>query len=77
MANRSHVYTTSKCHPGKPPADRLSTAGDRLTEAIELLFFAYRDFISDPDELLAEYDFGRAHHRVVHFVGRNPGITVA
>ena len=64
-------------HPGKPPADRLSTAGDRLTEAIELLFFAYRDFISDPDELLAEYDIGRAHHRVVHFVGRNPGITVA
>lgn len=48
-----------------------------LTEAIELLFFAYRDFISDPDELLAKYDFGRAHHRVVHFVGRNPGITVA
>lgn len=51
--------------------------GERLTEAIELLFFAYRDFISDPDELLAEYGFGRAHHRVVHFVGRNPGITVA
>lgn len=64
-------------HPGKPPVDGLSAAGDRLTEAIELLFFAYRDFISDPDELLAEYDFGRAHHRVVHFVGRNPGITVA
>ncbi|PKQ06675.1 MAG: MarR family transcriptional regulator [Alphaproteobacteria bacterium HGW-Alphaproteobacteria-12] len=62
---------------GKPPADRPSAAGDRLTEAIELLFFAYRDFISDPDEILAEYDFGRAHHRVVHFVSRNPGITVA
>lgn len=62
---------------GKPPADRRSTEGDRLTEAIELLFFAYRDFISDPDELLDEYDFGRAHHRVVHFVSRNPGITVA
>lgn len=62
---------------GKPPADRLSAGGDRLTEAIELLFFAYRDFISDPDELLAEYGFGRAHHRVVHFVSRNPGITVA
>ncbi|ABS63884.1 transcriptional regulator, MarR family [Parvibaculum lavamentivorans DS-1] len=55
----------------------LAAEADRLTEAIELLFFAYRDFISDPDELLAEYDFGRAHHRVVHFVGRNPGITVA
>jgi DNA-binding MarR family transcriptional regulator len=44
---------------------------------IELLFFAYRDFVSDPDEILANYGFGRAHHRVVHFVGRNPGMTVA
>ncbi|HEY4345735.1 MAG TPA: MarR family transcriptional regulator [Parvibaculum sp.] len=52
-------------------------ADERLTEAIELLFFGYRDFISDPDAILTEYEFGRAHHRVVHFVGRNPGITVA
>ena len=49
----------------------------RLTEAIELLFFGYRDFIFDPDAILGAYEFGRAHHRVVHFVGRNPGITVA
>lgn len=61
----------------KTPAARPFVEADRLTEAIELLFFAYRDFISDPDEILARYDFGRAHHRVVHFVGRNPGITVA
>ena len=61
----------------KTPAARPVVEADRLTEAIELLFFAYRDFISDPDEILARYDFGRAHHRVVHFVGRNPGITVA
>ncbi len=46
-------------------------------QAIELLFFAYRDFTGEPDELLAEYGFGRAHHRVIHFVGRNPGITVS
>jgi len=44
---------------------------------IELLFFAYRDFTSDPDQILAEYGFGRAHHRVVHFVNRRPGLTVA
>lgn len=44
---------------------------------IELLFFAYRDFVSDPDAELAAYGFGRAHHRVVHFVNRNPGIRVA
>lgn len=44
---------------------------------IELLFFAYRDFTSDPDQILAEIGFGRAHHRVVHFVNRRPGLTVA
>lgn len=44
---------------------------------IELLFFAYRDFTSDPDTVLNAYGFGRAHHRVVHFVNRHPGIRVA
>jgi DNA-binding MarR family transcriptional regulator len=44
---------------------------------IELLFFAYRDFTSDPDQILADYGFGRAHHRVLHFVNRRPGLTVA
>jgi DNA-binding MarR family transcriptional regulator len=44
---------------------------------IELLFFAYRDFTSDPDAVLMAYGFGRAHHRVVHFVNRHPGIRVA
>ena len=44
---------------------------------IELFFFAYRDFIADPDRLLAGDGFGRAHHRVLHFVHREPGMTVA
>jgi DNA-binding MarR family transcriptional regulator len=48
-----------------------------IVELIELLFFAYRDFVSDPDTILDELGFGRAHHRIVHFVGRNPGLTVA
>jgi DNA-binding MarR family transcriptional regulator len=48
-----------------------------IVSLIELLFFAYRDFTSDPDAILSEWSFGRAHHRVVHFVGRNPGMTVA
>ena len=48
-----------------------------MVDLIELLFFAYRDFISDPDAILAKSDFGRAHHRVLHFVNRNPGLTVA
>ncbi len=50
------------------------------TEAIalvELLFFAYRDFVSDADGVLESLGFGRAHHRVLHFVGRDPGLTVA
>ena len=46
-------------------------------EIIEGLFFAYRDFISDPDAILEKSGFGRAHHRVVHFVNREPGMTVA
>jgi len=48
-----------------------------LFEIIELLFFAYRDFVGDPDRLLEDYGFGRAHHRVIHFVDRNPGLTIA
>ena len=44
---------------------------------MELLFYAYRDFIGPPDEILREHRLGRAHHRVIHFVGRNPGITVS
>ena len=44
---------------------------------IELFFFAYRDFTSDPDQILADYGFGRAHHRILHFVNRMPGMNVA
>jgi DNA-binding MarR family transcriptional regulator len=44
---------------------------------VELLFFAYRDFVSDPDHILEGLEFGRAHHRVLHFIGRAPGMTVA
>ena len=47
-----------------------------LREAIEMLFFAYRDFTARPDAILAQHGFGRAHHRVIYFVGRHPGITV-
>lgn len=48
-----------------------------LREAIELLFFAYRDFTAEPDAILSQYNFGRAHHRVIYFVGRSPGMTVS
>ena len=54
-----------------------STENDIAFEMIELLFFAYRDFVSDPDMMLSRYQFGRAHHRVLHFVNRHPGLSVA
>jgi DNA-binding MarR family transcriptional regulator len=59
--------------PSGPPAE-----GDQevVRQGIELLFFAYRDFTAEPDRILDEYGFGRAHHRVVHFVGRHPQMTV-
>src|ERR1700739_1200681 len=67
-----------------PVADRLASSADRaargnepIWDIIELLFFAYRAFIGDPDEVLAKFNFGRAHHRVLHFVNRNPGMKVA
>ena len=50
---------------------------EELRQAMELLFFAYRDFTKVPDKILAQYGFGRAHHRVIYFVGRHPGITVS
>jgi DNA-binding MarR family transcriptional regulator len=51
--------------------------GDQRWDIIELLFFAYRDFVGDADHVLEEFGFGRAHHRVVHFVTRYPGLKVA
>jgi DNA-binding MarR family transcriptional regulator len=59
------------------PAARPGRASEPIWDVIELLFFAYRDFIGDPDEVLAAFGFGRAHHRVLHFVNRNPGMKVA
>jgi DNA-binding MarR family transcriptional regulator len=48
-----------------------------LVACVELFYFAYRDFTCDPDTILSQYGFGRAHHRVLHFVHRNPGLKVA
>lgn len=61
---------------------RRAANGDVLEELpaydlIELFFFAYRDFVGDPDRILADYSFGRAHHRVLHFVDRQPGLSIA
>src|SRR5918997_1721119 len=62
-----------------PPvdADDIDPAAEPPWDLIELFFFAYRDFVGDPDEVLTKLQFGRAHHRVLHFVNRNPGMKVA
>jgi DNA-binding MarR family transcriptional regulator len=59
--------------PGDPPFPGEA----EVRHGIELLFFAYRDFTAEPDAILARHGFGRAHHRVIHFVGRHPSMTVS
>ena len=67
-------------HSTKEPFARSRANGGSDTpmyDLIELMFFAYRDFVGDADHLLAALGFGRAHHRVLHFVTRHPGLTIA
>ena len=61
----------------KVRANPLSLREEDIRQGIELLFFAYRDFTKGPDAMLADFGFGRAHHRVIYFVGRHPGMTVS
>ena len=56
--------------------DLLFLTDDQLRRGIEAMFFAYRAFTADPDLILADMDYGRAHHRALHFVNRDPGLTV-
>ena len=49
---------------------------EQLRKGIEAMFFAYRGFTADPDRILSGMDYGRAHHRAVHFIHRSPGTTV-
>jgi DNA-binding MarR family transcriptional regulator len=68
--------TAKSVAPAASPNERPAPA-EPVWDIIELLFFAYRDFVGDPDEVLGPLGFGRAHHRVLHFVNRNPGMKVA
>ncbi len=71
------ITTPGKTRSAAGPIEPAATAGEPCWDLIELLFFAYRDFVGDPDQVLEKLGFGRAHHRVLHFVNRNPGIKVA
>ena len=66
------VYPASADAPNEAKRER-----EPVWDIIELLFFAYRDFVADPDHALESLRFGRAHHRVLHFINRNPGMKVA
>ena len=70
---------TRNGEPGDAPGGGSGAAGadQELVTFAELLFFAYRDFTTDADAILLEYGFGRAHHRVLHFVTRAPGLRIA
>ena len=61
----------------KPGFNALFLRDEELRQGIELLFFAYRDFTGEADAMLRKYGFGRAHHRVIYFVGRHPMISVS
>jgi DNA-binding MarR family transcriptional regulator len=58
-------------------ANSLVPREDDLRHAMELLFFAYRDFTGEADAILADYGMGRAHHRAIYFIGANSGISVS
>lgn len=61
----------------KPGTNLLFLRDEDLRQGIELLFFAYRDFTAEADTILAKQSFGRAHHRVIYFVGQYPGMSVS
>ena len=63
--------------PAKTSANPLFLRDEELRQGIEMLFYAYRDFIAVPDAILRRSGFGRAHHRVIYFVGRYPDATVS
>ena len=60
----------------KSVANHLFLTDAQLRKGTEAMFFAYRGFTADPDRILAERGYGRAHHRALHFIHRSPGTTV-
>lgn len=61
---------------GRGGENLLFLTDDQLRKGIEAMFFAYRGFTADPDRILAQMAYGRAHHRAIHFINRAPGTTV-
>ena len=59
---------TVTCPPG------LADMAVTLT-LVELQFFVQAALVRDGDGVLAKMGYGRAHHRALYFVARQPGIT--
>jgi DNA-binding MarR family transcriptional regulator len=76
MHNRSALAGGTLAGPAAAGVDLLFLREEQMRHAQDLLFFAYRDFTAAADVILAELGLGRAHHRAIHFIGRQPGITV-
>ena len=50
---------------------------EQIKDFIQLLFYAYRETISDPREILAKNSFGPAHLRALNLIERNPGTNLS
>jgi DNA-binding MarR family transcriptional regulator len=78
--NNADIIWSWSMEPKAKSSEASAPLGDcnlPMYDLIELFFFAYRDFVGDADRLLETFSFGRAHHRVLHFVSRRPGLTIA
>ena len=76
MSTTKVTYSASRAATPQPGAALLFLREEQMRLAQDLLFFAYRDFTGAADRILDELELGRAHHRALHFIGRNPGMTV-
>lgn len=66
----------SASHLASSGESLLFLTDEQLRRGIEAMFFAYRGFTADPDRILENHAYGRAHHRAIHFIHRSPGTTV-
>lgn len=74
LKTRTRTVTSAKITAA---ADSVEATEAEMRQAQDLLFFAYRDFTTVADRVLDDLELGRAHHRALHYIGRNPAITVS
>jgi DNA-binding MarR family transcriptional regulator len=77
LQRKNAAPTPTSSAPSHAQISQILEGDAEALDLVELFFFAYRDFVGDADRLLEKYGFGRAHHRVLHFVHRRPGLAIA